>query len=81
MHHESPYRTTHSAITPALFLFVFTRSPAEVSGGQYIEESNNLLDIVEAELINVLAGRNNPKIVSQGVFLEKLFGEILQVSL
>lgn len=53
----------------------------EASAGRGLaEERNDPLNVVEAELIDVLAGRNNPKIISQRILLEKLFGEILQVS-
>jgi hypothetical protein len=52
-----------------------------VSAGRGLaEKRNDPLNVVEAELIDVLAGRNNPKIISQRILLEKLFGEILQVS-
>jgi hypothetical protein len=42
---------------------------------------NNLLNIIEAELIGILARCNNPQIIAQGIFLEELLCEILQVSL
>jgi hypothetical protein len=48
----------------SLFLIVIG-SPAQVSVEQSpTEKRSDILNVIEAELINVLAGRNDPKIIS-----------------
>jgi hypothetical protein len=70
-------RNNHTAATPPLHQLPYR----SVKSTSLTAVPNDSLNIIEAELISILARRNNPKIVAQGVFLEELFCKILQVSL
>jgi hypothetical protein len=60
-------------------LFLFISFPTRVSKSTSLTAApNDSLNIIEGELISILARRNNPKIIAQGVFLEELFCKILQ---
>jgi hypothetical protein len=71
-------RNDYAAVTlPPLHQRPYT----SVRWANLTETPSDSLNVVEAELISVFAGCDNPKIVTQRIFLEEFLGEILQVSL
>lgn len=46
-----------------------------------ITRGEHVLDVVEAELVSILGGSDDPDPVTEGVLLQELLGEVLKVPL
>ena len=44
------------------------------------QRSSHVRDVVEAELVDVLGGRNNADPVTERVLLQELFGKVLDIT-